>query len=85
MRYLKRKLGITIHFLEIIKLQFGKKKPIHCFVFYNFFFHFFFFFFFFVNVAWNPVECTVEDTAGEGEGSSVVLLLQFCNLNLLFR
>ena len=32
--YLKRKLGITIHFSEIIKLQFeGEKKAINCFVF----------------------------------------------------
>ena len=38
--YPKRKLGVTMRFSEIIKLQFEKKKtnkPIHCFVFYCFF------------------------------------------------
>ena len=33
----KRKLGVTMHFSEIIKLQFGKKIAIHCFVFCCFF------------------------------------------------
>ena len=31
---LKKKLGVTTHFSEIIKLQFDKKNAIHCFVFY---------------------------------------------------
>ena len=30
--YLKRKLGVTMHFSEIIELQF-RKNPIHCFIF----------------------------------------------------
>ena len=29
----KRKLGLTTHFSEIFKLQFRKKKAVHCFVF----------------------------------------------------
>ena len=34
--YLKRKLGVTMNFSEIIKQSFifGEKKAIHCFVFY---------------------------------------------------
>ena len=35
--YRKRKLGVTMHFSEMTKLQFGK-NAIHCFVFYCFFF-----------------------------------------------
>ena len=30
---LKRNLGVTMHFSEIIKLQFDKKNAMHCFVF----------------------------------------------------
>ena len=33
--YLKRKLGVTMHFSEIIKLQFHK-NAIPCFVFWHF-------------------------------------------------
>ena len=34
--YPKRKLGVTMHVSEIIKLQFGKLNAIHCFVFQSF-------------------------------------------------
>ena len=33
--YPRRKMGVTIHFSEIIKLQYGK-NAMHCFVFYCF-------------------------------------------------
>ena len=28
----KRKLGVTMHFLEVMKLQLGTKNSMHCFV-----------------------------------------------------
>ena len=34
-QYPKRKFGVTMHFAEIIKLQF-EKNAIHCFLFYSF-------------------------------------------------